>query len=235
MLPRKVCPFVCHLSSDFLSRFVGTVRVRMTDFHSFLCGTDGKPGLLRRLDLPYDKVDYSEERLRQYTHFLGFGYDLTGAGAFTDAHESKENRKDRHERFLPEYFAAFNRGISEFLFKGSKLGVDTRLEDDEGNDLTEQRATLVEVEDLDGNTFTIDMGGIIPEGDDKVPLLVSHDEACFGAGEFESRVRSSFSSHLTSLSGRLGKKRTREKEFAKTRPPGPSGTCQDLSLNSEMV
>jgi len=78
----------------------GRVRVRIADFHTFLCGTEEQPGFLRSSDLPYEKKDFSEERLRQYAHFLGFAFDDTGTGAFNDAHESDENRKDRHERFF---------------------------------------------------------------------------------------------------------------------------------------
>ena len=166
----------------------GRVRVRIADFHTFLCGTEEQPGFLRSSDLPYEKKDFSEERLRQYAHFLGFAFDDTGTGAFNDAHESEDNRKDRHERFLPGYFDFFSRGISTFTHKGIVFDVDTRLEDEEGNDLTEARRTMVTIEDLDGNVFDIDMGGNIPEGDGPVPLLISHDEACFGAGEFESKV-----------------------------------------------
>ena len=166
----------------------GQTNVRIADFHTFLCGDKEKPGLLRRLDLPYSKVDYSEERLRQYTHFLGFGHGDTGAGAFNDQHESEANRKDRHERFLPTYFDLFDRGIANYNYKGFELGVDDRLEDEEANDLMEMRATPLTIEDSEGNVFDIDIGGIVPEGDGEIPLLISHDEACFGAGEFESKV-----------------------------------------------
>ena len=71
---------------------------------------------------------------------------------------------------------------------GVVLDVDTCLEDQEGNDLMEHRTTLVTIEDSEGNIFDIDMGGIIPEGDGRVPLLISHDESCFGAGEYENKV-----------------------------------------------
>ena len=47
---------------------------------------------------------------------------------------------------------------------------------------------MITVEDLAGDVFDIDIGGIVPEGDADVPILISHDEACFGAGEFESKV-----------------------------------------------
>jgi len=186
MLPRRVpIAFICLLLTIFFS---GKVRVRITDFQSFLCGSKEKMGLLQRLDLPYAKVDYSEDWLRQYTHFLGFGYSETSSGAFNDEHESESNRKDRHERFLPLHFDAFARGISHFNYKGNTLGVDDRLEDEDCNDLTEARTTMITVEDLAGNVFDIDIGGIVPEGDADVPILISHDEACFGAGEFESKV-----------------------------------------------
>ena len=164
------------------------MRVRIADFHTYLCGTDDQGGFLQSLDLPFAKVAFSEERLRQYTHFLGFGFDDTGSGAFNDEHESSDNRRDRHERFLPLHFDLFRKGISTFEMNGVVLDVDTRLEDQEGNDLMEHRTTLVTIEDSEGNIFDIDMGGIIPEGDGRVPLLISHDESCFGAGEYENKV-----------------------------------------------
>lgn len=144
---------------------------------------------MKTLDLPFEKTDFSEERLRQYTHFLGFNFDDAGTGAFNDEHESDDNRRDRHERFLPMYFDFFNRGISTFTHRGISLDVDTRLEDEEGNDLTEARKTMTTIEDLEGNIFDIDIGGDIPEGEGRIPLLISHDEMCAGAGEFESQVR----------------------------------------------
>ena len=186
MLRGKVASFLASLLD--LLFFSGRTRVRIADFQSFLCGTEEKPGLLHRLDLCYEKKSYCEESLRKYVHFLGFARLDCEAGAFNDDHESEANRKDRHERFLPKYFDLFSKGISTFTYNGATLDVDTRLDDEEGNDLMECRATPLEVEDLDGNVFAIDIGGDLPEGDADIPLLVSHDEACFATGEYENKV-----------------------------------------------
>ena len=164
--------------------------MRIADFHSYLCGTEEKPGLLQRLNLSdsYEKKVYCEESLRKYTHFLGFAKLDCAAGAFNDDHESEANRRDRHERFLPTYFDLFSRGVSTFAYEGATLDADTRLEDEEGNDLMECRSTPLTVEDMEGNVFDIDIGGNLPEGDGDIPMLVSHDEACFATGEYEGKV-----------------------------------------------
>ena len=78
--------------SSFLTMFsAGKTRVRIADFHTFLCGNKDKHGLLHRVGQRhgFSKVLFSEERLRQYTHFLGFGYSETSSGAFNDEHESE--------------------------------------------------------------------------------------------------------------------------------------------------
>ena len=92
----------------------------------WLVGTEEEPGFLKSVDLPYEKQMYSEETLRLSIHTLGFQPENTENGCFTDGHESPENRADRADRFLPEYFDIHSQTINQFKYKGELLDVDSR-------------------------------------------------------------------------------------------------------------
>ena len=166
----------------------GEPNARIIDFRRFLVGTDDEPGLLYQLDLPFAKKDFSEETLRLYALRLGFSHEETGYGCFSDEHESELNKADRDTRFLPQYKHYFDRGICEFEFKGHTLPVDTRLVDEHGEDLIAGRETFYDITDARGLKMRVDMGGIVPQRDEPIYLLASHDESCFAAGDFESKV-----------------------------------------------
>lgn len=168
--------------------FVGRPNARIADFHKWLIGTDDKPGFLSTLDLPHDKKEFSEETLRLFTHRLGFGHEETGYGCFSDDHESIENKADRNDRFCPEYEAYYQSSVHEFEYQGQVLDGDARLCDMAGNDLIKARVTVYTIIDAHGRTMLIDLGGLIPDGEGAVFFIVSHDESCFAAGDFENKV-----------------------------------------------
>ena len=169
----------------------GEANARIVDFHKFLVGDGKTTGLLCSLDLPFDTIDYSEETCRRYAHRLGFESVDAGFGCFSDEHESPQNRLDRHGRFLPEHDRLWASSVNQFEYKGIVCDVDDRLCDEEGNDLISARRTLYKITDADGNKMMIDMGGIVPlEG--IVYLFASHDESCFAAGDFESKVTTGY-------------------------------------------
>ena len=184
----------------------GEPNARIIDFRRFLVGTDDEPGLLYQLDLPFAKKDFSEETLRLYALRLGFSHEETGYGCFSDEHESELNKADRDTRFLPQYKHYFDRGICEFEFKGHTLPVDTRLVDEHGEDLIAGRETFYDITDARGLKMRVDMGGIVPQRDEPIYLLASHDESCFAAGDFESKVPCCLCLHAVTnmLFGRRG-------------------------------
>lgn len=186
--PEERC--LVRASSDlFLTAFArGKPNARIADFHSWLVGTDDKPGFLSDLDLPHSKKDFSEETLRLFTHRLGFSHEETGYGCFSDDHESPENKADRNERFGPQYNTLKAQSVHTFSHtNGAILDIDDRLTDRDGTDLIAARVAMHKVTDADGLTMDIDIGGILPtEG--PVHFFASHDESCFAAGDFESSV-----------------------------------------------
>ena len=102
-------------------------------------------------------------------------------------------------RFLPEHDKYFKSSICEFSYQGQILPIDSRLVDVDGNDLIEARVTLYDIVDKGGTRMSIDMGGIIPDGEEPVHVLTSHDESCFVAGDFESKVTSRALRPLTAI------------------------------------
>lgn len=181
--------YVCTAVLDSPVVHVGIPNVRIVDFKNWLCGSRDQPGLLATLDLPYSKKNFSEETLRLFVHRIGFSHESSGFGCFSDAHESPENKLDRTERYLPQYMEYFAKGITQFMYQGQLVGVDDRIVDMEGADLTEARVTMHPVTNADGLTISIDMGGIVPGGSGLIYLHTSHDESCFAAGDFETSVR----------------------------------------------
>ena len=169
----------------------GKPNARIVDFRTYLVGTPDEPGLLHQLDLPFEKKNFSEETLRLYAHRLGFAHSETGYGCFSDEHESELNKSDRETRFLPQHDAYFKSGICEFKYHGHSISVDARIVDADGEDMIEARVSLYPITDASGRVMMVDMGGIIPQREGLICLLASHDESCFAAGDFESKVTSS--------------------------------------------
>ena len=154
---------------------------------AFACRAGQCGGLLTVLASRKPKF-FSEETLCLYTHRLGFGHvhEEAGYGCFSDKHESEENKSDRVTRFLPEHDKYFKSSICEFSYQGQILPIDSRLVDVDGNDLIQARVTLYDIVDKGGTRMSIDVdtGGIIPDGEEPVHVLTSHDESCFAAGDF---------------------------------------------------
>ena len=68
-----------------------------------------------------------------------------------------------------------------------------------------RRRKLYPITDKHGLTMLVDMGGIVPLGNGPIYLLSSHDESCFAAGDFQSKVLCallcSHASNIVSVSG----------------------------------
>ena len=124
--------------------------------------------------------------LGDFTRSLGFFRGELKRGTFSDHHE--DFVEDRAMRFLPAYNSFWQAGPSTFKHGNGTLSVDMRPRGPDGNDLgVSHRKHVYEIAgraDASGRRINkrIDLGGILP-ADGLVPLLVSHDESCFAAGE----------------------------------------------------
>lgn len=180
----------------------GEPNPRIADFRVYLCGPAGKPeeGLIYDDLRAVGKDTLSEQTCRKYAIWLGFAYremkrgpppplallffnPKHATGTYNDKHEAAVNVTDRNERFLPEYRALWEAGPHQIEHQGECISVDVIP-----SEKMELRVTKVPILGADGNTRMIDMGGQLPDGDERVPLLASHDESCFKAGEFEKWV-----------------------------------------------
>ena len=148
-------------------------------------------------------------------------YPETGHGCFSDEHESEENKSDRVTRFLPEHDKYFKSNICEFSYQEQILPIDSRLVDVDGNDLIEARVTLYDIVDKGGTRMSIDMGGIIPDGEEPVHVLTSHDKSCFAVGDFESKVTSCALRPLTAFLLQAWQHKAAPKKRCKSKSTGP--------------
>lgn len=154
-----------------------------------MCGTVDRPedGLLGDLLHSAGKERLSEETCRRYTHWLGFSYQCLKKGTYNDKHEAKVNVDDRVSRFLPEYDALFRAGPCTVTVNRERISVRISV-DEVPNSRMELRVHKRDIKGADGVVRSIDMGGEVPEGDGQCPLVATHDESCFKAGEFEQMV-----------------------------------------------
>ena len=123
-----------------------------------------------------------EDSARHFTKSLGFSYKELTKGSFSDHHEHHDNQQDRVTRFLPKYFEFFDKSPSML-----KAPVTDELMPIDDVDDVHLRITLTKVTGDDGMERMVDLGGVLPPGNEPVYLLVSHDESCFKSGEHETR------------------------------------------------
>ena len=166
----------------------GEKNMRIADFRKYLCGDKearsigGKRGLFHKCLSAEESKDISEEMCRQFTINLGYEHADLRKGSFNDKHNSEENIKDRNQRFIPEYLRLFNLGPSFITLNGERVCVD---------DLADQSLRLNHFHEIigsDGLSRLIDFCGELPFDGRRIPLLITHDESCFAAGEFEGKA-----------------------------------------------
>lgn len=164
-------------------------NMRIADFRKYLIGDPnaksigGKRGLLSACLAASEKSSISEEMCRQFTIDLGYEHADLRKGSFNDKHNSEENITDRSVRFIPEYLRLFNLGPSYLTVNSERVCVD-----DLADQALRMNQIFYEIIGGDGETRLIDFCGELPHEGRRVPILITHDESCFAAGEFEGKA-----------------------------------------------
>ena len=177
----------------------GKKTANMSDFKLFLCGDDsrGIPGLLTETLASVDKTEVCVDTCRKYANHLGYVFTKVSEGTFTDKHESEENVADRNDRFLPQYLHYYRNSPHLTDFHGQEVSNDMHIVpvDSDGTVVTIDKDAdikhTVHMETIvggDGVERTFVLGGKIPQGDGPVYMLVSHNESCCKAGEYQERA-----------------------------------------------